>query len=68
MKSEKMYIVWGLAKGETEDWKEQPLIFTPKNYKDAMAVIEQATKDGWQNCRLALETSGIPDFSKTVIL
>lgn len=58
--------VWGLAKGETEQWKETMLACTCKTQADVEAVKAAASKDGWHSFRVSKWDGSAPNFSGVV--
>ena len=59
------YLLYGLAKGETERYMET-LLATRPSRKDAEAVIDRAKKDGFHSFRIATFDGTAPDFTKVL--
>ena len=59
-------IVYGLAAGETERWKETLLAATCRTDTDVAAVKAAASKDGWHSFRVARWNGEAPDFTKVL--
>ena len=64
---EKLYLVYGFPKGETQSYKEVLLLSKGKSAADQDKVIAAASKDGFHSFRKTTHTDGDkPDFAGTV--
>lgn len=60
------YVLWGVAKGETELWKEVVLACRP-SFVEVSEIRTTAHADGWHNLRITtLNLTARPDFAATV--
>jgi hypothetical protein len=57
-------LLYGLAQGETESYKEDLLATNCKNEQDIEKVIAHATQHGFHSFRVALYNGEKPDFTK----
>ena len=63
------FLVYGLAEGVTEDWREEILSSHCHTQADIQAITDRASLDGWHSFRIALYDETIaPDFTKVVNL
>ncbi len=61
------FLVYGLARGQTERYMEELLSSRCRNMADVEKVKAAAGADGWHSFRVATFTPGdIPDFGATV--
>lgn len=60
-------VLWGIAKGETEAWKEQVLYTKATNMNDIDKVRAIAAKDGWHSFRVSvIDLSQEPNFKECI--
>lgn len=65
--SERTLLVYGLAAGETERWREELLCSAARTEEEVEAVKAAAGRDGWHSFRVAEHTEGArPDFARAV--
>jgi hypothetical protein len=64
---EKLYLVYGIPKGQSERHEEVLLLSKGKSEADQDKVITAASKDGFHGFRKTTHTDGAkPDFAGTV--
>ncbi len=60
------YVLWGVAKGEAELWKEVVLSCRP-SFTEVSEIRTKAHADGWHHLRITtLSLTARPDFVATV--
>lgn len=58
------YLLYGLAAGETERYREVMLLSNGRSPADVERVKTVASKDGWHSFRTSTYNGEAPDFSK----
>jgi hypothetical protein len=63
---EKLILLYGIPKGETERYTESLLYTQGKTMADIEHVKTIASRDGWHSFRIAYSDGSPPDFTGTV--
>lgn len=61
-------LIYGLAKGETNDYMEQLLATKCRNQADIDKVLSVATEHGFHSFRIATFNGEMPNFAKTLAI
>jgi hypothetical protein len=64
---QRLTLVYGLAKGETERYMEQLLSSECETKEQIETLKSRAAKDGFHSFRVATSDGSKPDFSKTIL-
>ena len=61
------FLVYGLAEGVTEDWREEILSSHCHTQADIQAITDRASMDGWHSFRVAVYDDTVaPNFTNVL--